>query len=141
MRCSHCMSAAISNETAAKNRVVGKPFVKGKSGNPRGRPCDELNMQKLARSYTRDAIITLVEALKSPRNCVPAAVALLDRGWGKPHQMIHTDIDSNISLHLIAARVIAKELLDEHNGKPTIDHASQPQHSLAHSLDQPDPAE
>ena len=35
---------------------------------------------------TGAAIQTLVDALKSPKNCVPAAIALLDRGWGKPTQ-------------------------------------------------------
>jgi hypothetical protein len=35
----------------------------------------------------------LVLALKSPRERVPAAVALLAHGWGKPVQMISADPD------------------------------------------------
>lgn len=65
----------------------------GKSGNPAGRP---KGIEKLAREHTEAAIATLVRELNNPRNCVPAAVALLDRGWGKPKQTIQGDPDSPV---------------------------------------------
>ena len=40
--------------------VMGR-FPKGQSGNPGGRPRDERKVAELARSYTREAIETLVE--------------------------------------------------------------------------------
>jgi hypothetical protein len=42
----------------------------------------------LARAHTEQAIQTLVDALSNERTSVAAAVALLDRGWGKPAQAI-----------------------------------------------------
>jgi hypothetical protein len=51
---------------------------------------------ELARSHTTDAIETLVAAM----NCAPwgariaAAIAILDRGWGKPTQAV----DANVSV-------------------------------------------
>jgi hypothetical protein len=41
-------------------------------------------VQELARAATPAAIAALVAALANPRERVSAAVALLDRAWGKP---------------------------------------------------------
>ena len=68
---------------AGPNGVVGRPFAKGNNANPGARP---KGIEAMAREHTPAAIQTLVDALKSPKNCVPAAIALLDRGWGKPTQ-------------------------------------------------------
>ena len=48
-------------------------------------------MQALARAHTPEAVAALVAALDSPRERVSAAVALLDRGWGKPTQPLAGD--------------------------------------------------
>ena len=66
-------------------------FVAGHTGNAGGRPKDEHKVAELARSYTLEAIETLVELMrsgKSERIRGTAAQALLDRGWGKPKQEI-----------------------------------------------------
>jgi hypothetical protein len=70
--------------------VTGKGFVPGKSGNPLGKK-NTSDLTTLARTYTVDAIHALVAALQKPRERVAAATALLDRGWGKPVQMITGD--------------------------------------------------
>lgn len=66
------------------------PFVKGQSGNPGGRPKGVEEVQNLARAHTPAAIkalINITENVKAPPPArVAAAVALLDRGWGKPTQ-------------------------------------------------------
>ena len=61
-------------------------FQKGYSGNAGGRPKDEHKVAELARSYTTEAIDTLVALMrtgKDERVRGTAAQALLDRGWGK----------------------------------------------------------
>ena len=61
-------------------------FQKGYSGNAGGRPKDEYKVAELARSYTTEAIDTLVHLMrkgKDERVRGTAAQALLDRGWGK----------------------------------------------------------
>ena len=62
-------------------------FLPGTSGNPGGRPKDEARVAELARSYTSEAIDTLVDLMRNGRDervRGTAAQALLDRGWGKP---------------------------------------------------------
>ena len=66
-------------------------FSPGHSGNPGGRPRDKHKLAELARSYTSEAVETLVELMrfgKDERVRGTAAQALLDRGWGKPKQEI-----------------------------------------------------
>ena len=75
--------------------TIGKPFPKGQSGNPGGRPKVVSQVKELAREYTAEAIQTLVSIMtnkKSPPAArVSAANALLDRGYGKPPQHITGD--------------------------------------------------
>ena len=69
-----------------KNRKPSGQFAPGQSGNPGGRPKDEHRVAELARSYTLEAIDTLVDLVrdgKDERMRGTAAQALLDRGWGR----------------------------------------------------------
>ena len=71
---------------ATQNRARSGQFLPGQSGNPGGRPKDEHRVSELARSYTAEAIETLVDLMrhgKDERVRGTAAQALLDRGWGK----------------------------------------------------------
>lgn len=65
-------------------------FQKGQSGNPGGRPKEDNEVKALAREHGPGAIKRLAEWVKSdnPKASVSAAVALLDRGYGKPPQAI-----------------------------------------------------
>ena len=83
-----------------KQPPAGKPFVKGRSGNPGGRPAIIAEVRDLARAHTSDAIAALVEIVKGGKAeaaRVSAAEALLNRGWGKPPQDINTTIRRTIS--------------------------------------------
>ena len=67
-------------------RNVNGRFKPGFSGNPGGRPKDEFKVAELARSYTVEAVETLVDLMrhsKDDRVRGTASQALLDRGWGK----------------------------------------------------------
>jgi HEAT repeat protein len=64
------------------------PYKPGECGNPSGRPKADIRLKELAREHTERAIQALVLALDDERTRVAAAVALLDRGYGKPAQAI-----------------------------------------------------
>jgi len=78
---------------------IGKPFQKGQSGNPGGRPKVVAEVKELAREHTAEAIQTLVSIMNNPKSApaarVSAANALLDRGYGKPPH--HITGESGIS--------------------------------------------
>jgi len=68
--------------------VLGRPFPKGVSGNPGGRPKGLAVVERLARERGPAAIERLTELMGSgdERVALTACVALLDRGYGKPRQ-------------------------------------------------------
>ena len=88
-----------------------KPFKKGKSGNPGGRPKEVAEVKALARAYTTTAIETLVKIAESDKATdearVSACVALLDRGWGKPDKTHHHD--GEIRQHIISDRPLTPD--------------------------------
>ena len=72
--------------TKPLQRSKSGQFAPGQSGNPGGRPKDEHRVGELARSFTLEAIETLVDLMRHGRDervRGTAAQALLDRGWGK----------------------------------------------------------
>src|SRR5262245_29160466 len=74
--------------------MIGRPFEKGQSGNPGGRPKVVAEVRELARQRAPEAIAALVKVMtegKSEAARVAAATALLDCGWGKPTQPIAGD--------------------------------------------------
>jgi hypothetical protein len=58
-----------------------------------------VDIVELARTHTPAAINALAAALDSPRERVPAAIALLDRGWGKATQLVIGDEERPIAIH------------------------------------------
>jgi hypothetical protein len=76
--------------SAPERRTVGRPFEKGISGNPGGKPKDLKEIQDLARSLAPAALRTLghiMEDKDAPHAArVAAAGIVLDRGYGKPVQ-------------------------------------------------------
>ena len=76
--------------------MIGRPFQLGSSGNPGGRPKAVHSVQELARKHAPEAIKTLADIAKkgTPAARVSAAIALLDRGYGKPPQFNTGDAGS-----------------------------------------------
>jgi len=80
-------------------------------------------IRSLARKHTDDAINRLVHWLHSdnPKASVTAAVALLDRGWGKAHQSI--EISGEVVSKVIRAPTMAastKDWSETHNPQHTV---------------------
>lgn len=71
-------------------------FQPGQSGNPGGRPKGEAKVREAAREHTEAALGVLVAALgdEDARVRIKAAETILDRGWGKPTQVVASDPDA-----------------------------------------------
>src|SRR5215471_3141182 len=80
------------SEQQGNSMTIGKPFQKGQSGNPGGRPKVVAEVKQLAREHTAEAIQTLASIMSNPKIApaarVSAANSLLDRGYGKAPQHI-----------------------------------------------------
>ena len=85
-------------------------FIAGHSGNPGGRPKDEHKVAELARSYTLEAVETLVDLMRHSRDDRvrgTASQALLDRGWGKAKvEVANSGGETYIEALQAAAKVI-----------------------------------
>ncbi len=72
---------------ARGNRSGKGWFQSGQSGNPRGRPKTDFDLAEQAREHAAEAIATLIDVMRtSPKGAerIQAALALLDRGFGRP---------------------------------------------------------
>ena len=88
--------AAQNSKGTAKPR--GRPFKRGQSGNPGGRPKIPADIRQAFRDLTPLAVETLEEAMEKAdwSNRVKAAQVVLERGWGKTPQPVVGDSDNPI---------------------------------------------
>jgi hypothetical protein len=68
------------------------------------------HIESLARAYTNTAIKTLagimMEQTSPPMARIMAAKVLLDRGWGKPKEMHHSEVDDNKTLLKVVNEIV-----------------------------------
>lgn len=74
------------------------PFAPGQSGNPSGRPKADPAIREAARAHAEEALQVFVANMRDDNPAVrhKAAEALLDRGFGKPVQMVGGDADNPV---------------------------------------------
>jgi hypothetical protein len=76
-------------------------WKKGESGNPGGRPRGHGDIREKARAYGEDAIKVLADVMNDPEAAPSArqaaAVALLDRGYGRPELNVTASVTPGVS--------------------------------------------
>ena len=99
---------AENSERTARKPPRGRPFRKGVSGNPGGRPKVVGPLRDLARQHTLEAVGVLVDIMRhgqSDRARAAAAEAILDRGHGRPVNVdVRSELDHNYERALDALR-------------------------------------
>ena len=118
----------------SKNQPRGRPFPKGVSGNPGGRPrrtVDEAPQIEACRQKTPEALATVLSLMQESANDrvrLAAAQFVIERGWGKAPEKVEliaraaeeplpgTDLSPRQAyLQLIKCRVI-ESVEDEDSG-------------------------
>jgi len=106
------VASQISARTAPPQ--VGKPWQKGQSGNPGGRPRIAADVKAEARKHTNEALDRLVFWMRSedPQASIRAATALLDRGCGKPTQAVEGKLTEDCVVRWMTADEATAQGLD-----------------------------
>lgn len=100
----------------------GRPFEKGQSGNPGGRPKQPHSVVEVAQQHCVEMIELLVEIAKDENYAinsrVKAAEIILDRGLGKPRQALDLGVPPGENLNLLVEFVGAPEPEEEPSSEP-----------------------
>lgn len=95
------MKLAQNSQKTAKKKTRGRPFPKGVSGNPGGRPKIPPEITAAFKEYTFEALEVILKNMRLKGTSYAhirqrAAVEILNRGWGTPPQTIKAEDDRPI---------------------------------------------
>ena len=86
---------AENSKTATKKRVPGRPFEKGKSGNPGGRKKIPDDVKEMLKGATPAACKLLCDTINDKNARIDLRIKcseiVLDRVYGKPQQAVEVD--------------------------------------------------
>ena len=93
-----------ANSKGTAKRGKGRPFEKGQSGNPSGRPKMDDKTKTILKAAAPDAARLLVEMMNNPvtgeKTRLQAAQTILDRVYGKAVQPIEGGVDNKVEIVL-----------------------------------------
>ena len=101
-------------EVQIRDGKLGKPFTKGVSGNPSGRPKGNPAVRELLRANSVEAAKVLISLLNSEKEQtrLMAAQEILNRTEGKPMQAVNMEVSGEMDMRS-QIRAILLERLNE----------------------------
>lgn len=98
----------------AENRKKprGKPFAPGNSANPGGRPKkteEEFALIEACKKKAPEALEVILEIMQrgqSEKTRLSAAIAVIERGYGKPKQEQDLNLSGDVSIRSIAIEFV-----------------------------------
>lgn len=92
------------NRPKADRKAPKTAFKPGQSGNPGGRPKrtqEEIDLIEACKAKTVEAL-SVIESImysgENERNKLTAALAILERGWGKPTQPVQGEMVGSLTI-------------------------------------------
>ncbi len=112
------MTKELAAEIQKKHGRIGRPFEKGKSGNPGGRPKNNPLVKELLKANSVDAAQKLIELLYSENDKIVfmAAQEILNRTEGKPNQSLNMEVSGELDVYNVRTQIRAL-LLEGLNGE------------------------
>jgi hypothetical protein len=127
-----------ADKSTSATRVIGRPFPKGKSGNPGGVPAGipqlVMEARRLALSYAPQAIERLAFMLDDPdgRVVVAAATGLLDRAGLRPYSLEPERVEVASTVDVEALRAVLAARLARLADGPVVEALPPEQLPAAH---------
>ena len=124
--CRHLRCAIMLPENRPVTERRKLKFRKGQSGNPGGRPKVLGEVQELARQHAPTVIVELARLAlraKSETARIAAIRELLDRGYGRPRQVMEVSVPADNPLQLLLDEIDVRERIE-----PPVSHTPDRDH-------------